>query len=61
MDYEGQKLFEHLSILLFLVEGLVCWGIGFYLKDVDLMAKIYGAGTFLFSCYGFCRSVNDSS
>ena len=46
MDYEGQKLFEHLSILLFLDEGLVCWGIGFYLKDVDLMAKIYGAGTF---------------
>eukprot|EP00892_Ulva_mutabilis_P009764 jgi/Ulvmu1/715/UM010_0087.1 len=42
MDYEGQKLFEHLSHLLFLVEGLVCWVIGFYFKDVDLMAKVYG-------------------
>lgn len=44
MDYAGQALFENLSVLIFLVEGLVCWAIGFYLKDLTFMSKIYGAG-----------------
>lgn len=65
MDYVGQALYEHLSVLLFLVEGLVCWAIGFYLKDLDLMAKVYGAGMSTkyrqIACAALCRIVQTAS
>jgi uncharacterized membrane protein YiaA len=44
MDFEGQKLFEHLALALLFMCGAIAFSIGYWQQDFPLMAKIYGSG-----------------
>ena len=44
MDFVGQKHYEYTATILYLIEGFVCFVIGFALKDFEMMIKIFFAG-----------------
>ena len=50
MDFVGQKHYEFAATLLYLTEGLVCFVIGFALKDFEMMVKIFFAGASMGAC-----------
>jgi Microsomal signal peptidase 12 kDa subunit (SPC12) len=44
MDFEGQRLFEHLSMAVLLLFGAIAFGLGYWKQDFSVMARIYGLG-----------------